>query len=147
MTRWVWNHVLIMVRPLPRSLIGQNRCSTINLPSHLSLPPYPPCSSVIQRERGETGTTGRIPTNIPPRLGVGWMVALERIKVSDAGVGLRHVSVNFVNYHAFGDVVGELFDLLSDVAEEGIAGPAAQHHDGVDGDFAKVHSHCCPGSQ
>ena len=121
MTRWVWNHVLIMVRPLPRSLIGQNRCSTINLPSHLSLPPYPPCSSVIQRERGETGTTGRIPTNISPRLGVIRMVALPRVEVGESRRWVRNVAVEFEAEHSLGNIVAELLDLFPDIPEKGIA--------------------------
>jgi hypothetical protein len=37
----------------------------------------------------------------------------------------------------------ELFDLLTNVAKEGIAGPSSKKHDGEDGDACQVHSHRC----
>ena len=48
--------------------------------------------------------------------------------------------------HAAGDVVCELFHLLSYVVEEGITGPASYHHDGEGGNSCKVHGHGGSGS-
>jgi hypothetical protein len=46
----------------------------------------------------------------------------------------RYVTKVHVSVHATADVVAELVDLLSDVFEESVAGPAADHHDSERGD-------------
>ena len=43
--------------------------------------------------------------------------------------------------HLFRDMFGELLDLLSDVAQEGVAGPSAYEHDGVHRYAGEVHFH------
>ena len=45
--------------------------------------------------------------------------------------------------HALGDVVGELVDLFSDVAEPRVARPTTNKHDGVDWYLVEIHCHCC----
>ena len=46
----------------------------------------------------------------------------------------RYVTKVHVFVHATADVVTELVDLLSDVFQEGVARPAAYHHDSKGGD-------------
>jgi hypothetical protein len=38
----------------------------------------------------------------------------------------------------------EFFNLFADVPQEGIAGPATNHHDYKDWASTKEHRHCCP---
>lgn len=51
-----------------------------------------------------------------------------------------------VFHHAVGDVLGELHHLGAEVDEEGVTGPSANQHDGVDRDTGKVHGHRCRGA-
>jgi hypothetical protein len=43
--------------------------------------------------------------------------------------------------HPGGDMLGELHDLGAEVDEEGVAGPTADQHDGVDRYTSEVHCH------
>ena len=45
--------------------------------------------------------------------------------------------------HFGGNVASKICDLLPNVTEEGVAGPAAQEHDGVNRDMVETHSHGC----
>ncbi len=51
--------------------------------------------------------------------------------------------VKHVSEHLPGDIVVEFFDLLLNVAKEGITGPSADHHDEEDWIFSEEHRHCC----
>ena len=51
------------------------------------------------------------------------------IMTTDGGSKIRCCKIALVLEHATGDVVRELFDLFSNVFEEGVAGPQANHHD------------------
>ena len=44
--------------------------------------------------------------------------------------------------HLLCDVAQELLHLFLDVAKKSLAQPPADEHDGVDGDFPEIHSHC-----
>eukprot|EP00978_Attheya_sp_CCMP212_P017296 scaffold46041_cov57-Attheya_sp.AAC.3 len=46
-----------------------------------------------------------------------------------------------IGEHVDGHIVTEHFDLLSDVVEESVAGPPANHHDGVNCNMGKAHGH------
>ena len=62
------------------------------------------------------------------------------------GVRVGDVMVDWALDHFSGDIVAELGDLFADVSEESVARPAAEEHDGVDGDAIEVHRHCRGGS-
>ena len=46
--------------------------------------------------------------------------------------------------HSPAHVVTELFHLFPNVAEEGVARPSADEHDGVYGNFGEIHGHRGP---
>ena len=48
--------------------------------------------------------------------------------------------------HFSGHASAEILDLAADVAQEGVTGPPANEHDGVDWDTSQIHCHGCPGS-
>jgi len=54
---------------------------------------------------------------------------------------LAHMSMELEAEHTRGDIVTELFYLFSNVAEESVARPAADHHHDEDRAFAQVHGH------
>ena len=60
-----------------------------------------------------------------------------------AGCGLEIGSceVTFMTEHVTVDVIGELFILFLDVAEEGITGPVIYHHASEDEKSYEVHGH------
>jgi len=45
--------------------------------------------------------------------------------------------------HFGGHVTSKVRDLLPNVTEEGVAGPTAQKHDGVNRDVVEIHGHGC----
>jgi hypothetical protein len=96
----------------------------------------PPLCLIVQRDSRQTSKTVSIPTKIPSRLGIVRVVALTGVFSCCSRVNVWHVSVVSVNYHSFADVVGELLDLFSDVAEECVARPSSEHHDCMDWHFA-----------
>jgi hypothetical protein len=51
--------------------------------------------------------------------------------------------VEHVQTYFLGNIVVEIFALLAIVAQEGVAGPATNHHDEEDRAFPKLHWHCC----
>ena len=69
------------------------------------------------------------------------MIALTWDLGVNAWCWLAHISMELKAEHARGDGVTELFNLFSDVAEEGVAQPAADHHHDEDGAFSQVHGH------
>jgi hypothetical protein len=72
------------------------------------------------------------------------MVALPGIEVRGCwGCVVGYVPVEHVGAdHVAGDVVLEFFDLFSNVAQKGIAGPATDHHDEKHRTSTKEHHHC-----
>jgi hypothetical protein len=71
------------------------------------------------------------------------MVALPGIGVRDCwGCVVRYVPLEHVGDHFVGDVVVEFFDLFSNEAQKGIAGPVTDHHDEKHGTSTKEHCHC-----
>ena len=122
--------LLIWFNPLPRALARQK------LMLHHQHRIRSPALLIVQRESRQTGTTGSIPTKIPSRLGVVRVVALTGVFSCCSWIDIWHVSVVSVDNHSFADVVGELLDLFSDVAEESVARPSSEHHDCMDWHFA-----------
>ena len=65
----------------------------------------------------------------------------------DPGFHFRDVSKHQICDHYFCHVVAKLFDLFSDVFEEGVTGPAAYHHDDIDRYLVQRHGHRGSGAQ
>ena len=53
------------------------------------------------------------------------------------------VPVEHVGEHFLGNIVVEFFNLLPNVMQEGIAGPAANHHDEENWATPEEHRHSC----
>ncbi len=71
------------------------------------------------------------------------IIALPGIEVRDCwGCVVGYVPVEHVGDHFVGDVVVEFFDLFSNVAQKGVAGPATDHHDEKHWTSTKEHRHC-----
>ena len=65
----------------------------------------------------------------------------------DNGLEIRSCEVTFMMEHADGDIMGELFNLFFDVAEEGITEPASYHYSSEgDANSYEVHGHDDSGS-
>ena len=72
------------------------------------------------------------------------MVLLSGIKVGNCwGCVFGDVPVEHVGEHFLGNIVVEFFNLLPNVMQEGIAGPAANHHDEENWATPKEHRHSC----
>ena len=72
------------------------------------------------------------------------MVVLSGIKVGNCwGCIVGDVPVEHVGEHFSGNVVVEFFNLLPNVTQEGIAGPATNHHDEKNWATPKEHHHGC----
>ncbi len=83
------------------------------------------------------------PPHVSLCLDVFRMVALPGIEVKDClGCVVGYVSVEHVGDHFAGDVLVEFVDLFLNVAQKGIAGPAADDHDEKHGTSTKEHCHC-----
>ncbi len=48
---------------------------------------------------------------------------------------------SFVREHLVCHIVDEWLDQFTDIQEEGITGPATNHHNGINIEFTKVHGH------
>jgi hypothetical protein len=108
------------------------------------------CRLGIKWERRQLRPLWFVASNIPLCLGIIAMVALSGVISRDPlGVNARGV-INqdppWVNVrdvpkgakvqHPLCNILWELFDLLTNVAEKSVAQPPANEHDGVDRDFS-----------
>jgi hypothetical protein len=85
-----------------------------------------------------------VPPYVDSGHGIVGMIVLSGIKMGNCWGGVvGDVPLKHVSEHLPGDIVVELFNLLLNVAKEGIAGPLADHHDEEDGTFSEEHRHCC----
>ena len=100
----------------------------------------PGCGHVVvelrpHTERGEVGATAGTHALICRRSkGVvgAWVVS---------GSGVGHVIIVRVSDHCFGDAATEVGHLRSDVAEESVARPSTNQHDGVNRNVVQIHGH------
>ena len=132
--------------PIP---IGPKTDAPPSNSSMFSLPPPPlplPLWSAVERQRRQPHSTGRITTKINSRLLVLWMVSLPGVIPTDCPVNLRYVSVELMQNHFSRHIVAKLFNLFSDISEEGVRRPSSYHHNRERGDSIQVHGHRGPRS-
>ncbi len=87
--------------------------------------------------------SSHVPPYVSLRLNVVRMVALPGIKVRDCrGCVVGYEPVEHVGDHFAGDIVGEFFNLFSNVAQKGVAGPATDQNDEKHRTSTKEHFHC-----
>ncbi len=98
---------------------------------------------VEEQEGWKPDTSSLFTSNISPCLGVVRVVSLLWIKMRDCWVSLQNVAMKLISKHPKGDIVAKLFNLVLNVTEKGIAWSSPDHHDGVEGAFAKLHCHGC----
>ncbi len=85
-----------------------------------------------------------VPPYVDSGCGIVGMIVLSGIELGNCWGGVvGDVPLKHVSEHLPGDIVVEFFDLLPNVAKEGIAGPSANHHDEEDWTFSEEHRHCC----
>ncbi len=78
-----------------------------------------------------------VPPNVDSGRSIVGMIALSGIEVGNCWGGVVwDVPMKHVREHLPGDIVVEFFDLLPNVAKEGIAEPSTNHHDEEDWTFS-----------
>ena len=102
---------------------------------------------MVLREGREFYSPRQITTNISFCFGVVRMISLTRIQMRYPGFYFRDVIKHQIFDHSFCHIVAKLFNLFSDVFEEGVAGPAAYHHDNINRYLVQGHCHSGSGAQ
>jgi hypothetical protein len=69
------------------------------------------------------------------------VVVDERILARHGRVVVRRREEMLVGKHTDKNIVAKHFDLLPNVTKESVAGPPANHHDGVNCNVSKIHGH------
>ena len=103
--------------------------------------------SVELGEGRERHAPRRLATNIFSCFGIVRVIPLARVQMGDPRFKIWGVSVEEIFYHSPGHVVAELLDLLPDVFQESVAGPASDHHDHIDCYLVQKHGHRGSGTQ
>jgi hypothetical protein len=92
----------------------------------------------------QPGLLSHVPAYVDLCLSIVRVIALPGIEVGYCwGCVVGDVPVKPVGEHFSGDVVVEFLDLLPNVMQEGVAGPAANHHDKENWKTPKEHHHSC----
>jgi hypothetical protein len=90
---------------------------------------FKPLIVVLSKTGQKPGLSSHVPTYTDLCLGIVGVIAFLGLRLEIWGGVVGDVAVKPVGEHFLRDIVFEFLDLFPNVTQEGVAGPATNHHD------------------